>query len=127
MTSTPDPANGNGNSATRGLATVALLKVNFDAGRDHLGMFEPFVLDTWAELEQDGVAVADVRSAVMLRHQLAIPDDTVRTLLGRVQKRGFARREGGRYFKTDKEPPIADVAAASAQVEARQRRLAQAF
>jgi len=112
-------------SATRGLATVALLKVNFDAGRDHLGMFEPFVLDAWVALGGDGVSVEDVRAAVLERHQLTLPQNLVRTLLGRVQKQGYARREGGRYFKTDKQPNVADLTAARERVEERQELLAE--
>jgi hypothetical protein len=111
-------------SAIRGLATVALLKMNFDAGQDHISMFEPFVLDALAQLDADGVSADDVRSAVEERNQLALPVNTVRTVLGRAVKRGFQRREGGRYFRTDKRPSLPDLRLERRRVEERQRRLA---
>ena len=62
-------------SATKGLATVALLKMNFDAGRDHIGMFEPFVLDTLGQMDSETYGVEEVREAVVARHQLALPSE----------------------------------------------------
>ena len=114
-------------SATRGLATVALLKVNFDAGRDHISMFEPFVLDTLAHLHGDGLTADEVRAAVNQRHELSLPVNTVRTVLGRAVKAALQRREGGRYFHTHKEPGLPDLQLGRQRVEERQRRLAEAL
>src|SRR2546430_1364403 len=109
--------------ATRGLATVALLKVNFDAGRDHISMFEPFVLDTIAQINSDGFTSDQVRVATMDRHQLTLPVSAVATVLGRIVKRGFLKREGGRYFFTGKESVQPDLQIEREKVEERQRRL----
>src|SRR4051794_34372441 len=79
-------------SASRGLATVAMLKVNFDLRRDHIGMFEPMLLDTVANLPTQDFSTDEIRSAISARHELLLPADTVRTLLGRITKRGFLRR-----------------------------------
>jgi len=111
-------------TATRGLATVALLKLNFDAGRDHIAMFEPLVEEALAHLEGDGFQASDVRATVLRRHQLALPINTIQTLLGRVVKRGTLRREAGRYFFAGTLPASKDLEIERARVETRQRRLA---
>ncbi len=121
------PSDATPRSATRGLATVALLKVNFDAGRDHISMFEPFVLDTLSHLDADGVTADYVRAAVDERHQLALPVNVVRMALMRAVSRGFQRREGGRYFRTDKTPNLPDLRTERARIEERQGRLAEAL
>jgi hypothetical protein len=116
-----------GRSATRGLATIALLKVNFDAGRDHLSMFEPFVLDTISAVEVDGLTAADVRGIIQDRHQLALPVSAVTTLLGRASRQGYLRRDGGRYFATEEKPKTEDLKARRTRVERRQSLLAEAL
>jgi predicted transcriptional regulator len=113
--------------ASRGLATVALLKMNFDAGRDHLAMFEPFINDALAHLDGDGFQASDISAAVLRRNQLALPLNTVQTLLGRVVKKGNLRRDAGRYFFTDAKPVAPDLQKNRERVEARQRRLAAAL
>jgi hypothetical protein len=114
-------------TATRGLATVALLKVNFDAGRDHIAMFEPFVTDTLCSMALDGANAEDVHNALRDRHKLTLPLNTLKTLLGRSVKQQLIRREAGRYFRTDKTPSSGDLLDKRAQVEARQQQLAEAL
>lgn len=111
-------------SATKGLATVALLKVNFDAGHDHIGMFVPFVLDAVSILGGEGFGIDEVRAALEHRSQLSIPTNTLRTLITRVVKRGFVQREGGLYFLTGKKIEVDDLVAGRLKIEERQRRLA---
>jgi hypothetical protein len=111
-------------SATKGLATVAMLKVNFDAGRDHIAMFQPFVLDAVAHLDAD-LDTDDVRREVLARHDLGLPLNTVQTILGRVAKAGYLRREGGRYFRTEKPLKDPDLQIERAHMEERQKLLAQ--
>ena len=111
-------------SATKGLATVAMLKVNFDAGRDHVAMFQPFVLDAVAHLDAD-LGVKEVRREVLARHELSIPINALQTILGRVVRAGYLRREGGRYFRTEKPLGVTDVQKERSLVEARQKLLAR--
>src|ERR1039457_4048512 len=87
-----------GESAVRGLATVAMLKVNFDSGKDHLSMFEPFVIDTICSGSSDVINVTEIRKQIAQRHQLLLPIHTLRALLDRSRKQGFLKREGGQYF-----------------------------
>ncbi|HVA61577.1 MAG TPA: hypothetical protein VNG13_13735 [Mycobacteriales bacterium] len=113
--------------AVRGLATVALLKANFDSGRDHISMFEPFVIDTLATMDLDGASVEDVQRALRHRHRLSLPLNTLKTLLGRAKDRRLLRRDGGRYFRTAGTPTTSDLLERCATIEERQRRLAEAL
>jgi hypothetical protein len=86
-----------------------------DEGKDHLGLFEPFVEDVVCHLPSDHFVAAEVREAVDHTHGLLLPVDTIDTLLGRLRKRGL-RREGGRYFRTQPLPSL-DITAAKDQVQ----------
>lgn len=115
-------------SSTRGMATLAMLKTNFDRGRDHLSMFEPFVNDVAIHGLVDGATDAEIQRETASRHQLTLPLTTVRTLVSRAVKKKFLRREGGRYFKvTDGDDRPADILSLRAEIEERQARLADSF
>ena len=62
--------------AVRGLVTVALLKAQFDQGKDHIGMFLPFLLDTLAHMHVTNADAAMIKVAIEERHGLAIPTPT---------------------------------------------------
>ena len=47
----------------KGLATIALLKVHYDAGEDHIGMFIPFVADAVRQLGEGPSSPSLSRSA----------------------------------------------------------------
>lgn len=111
-------------TGARGLATLAMLKVNFDAGRDHIDMFLPFVLDVVASHPREDFLAEEIRDGVMSRHGLHIPLEPIRTMLSRVVKRGLARREAGRYFKLPSSTPPNDLRVQRAAVESANMRLA---
>lgn len=113
--------------AITGLATVALLKANYDEGRDHIAMFMPFVLDAVASLPSDDFDVANVRDAVFTRHRLSIPDATLRTLLNRAASKGAVKREYGRYFRKRDALKEADLTPARDRVEREQGQVAAAL
>lgn len=110
----------------KGLATVAMLKVNFDRGQDHIGMFEPFVLDAIGHLNATDFDVDAIRQVVRDRHDMQLPEATTRLLLQRVARSKALRREGGRYFRTDADIAVPDLRAERLRAEERQRRLASA-
>ena len=92
----------------RGLVTVALLKAQFDQGKDHIGMFLPFLLDTLAHMHVTNADAAMIKVAIEERHGLAIPTPTLRTLLKRARRHGVSR-QGGRYFITQSHLPDAGI------------------
>lgn len=110
--------------ASRGMATVAILKLNFDSGRDHISMFEPFVLDTISREESDKFDLETLRADLLARHQLSVPLPTLRTLLARISRQGYLKLRDGRYQRTDKAIKLDDLRLRREQVEGRQRRLA---
>ena len=86
-------------AARRGLATIAFLKARFDAGMDHLGMFQPFVEDAIRAAEVDEIELSTVQRSVRDTTGLYIPTDIVKTLLRRAARKGLLTRRGGRYFR----------------------------
>lgn len=117
--------------AVRGLATLAMLKANFDAGRDHVGMFEPFLLDTVRALDASHFDTEEIRDAIHRRHGLQIPRETLRVLLGRAVHDGYVNREGGRYFRLDdaiyRGSGIVDVEQERRETEARYEQIGVAL
>ena len=83
----------------RGLATVAFLKARFDAGADHLGMFQPVVENAIRNSQSDSIELAAVRAAIRASTGLYIPTDIVKTLLRRATRAGLLTREGGRFLR----------------------------
>jgi hypothetical protein len=104
-----------------------MLKANYDAGRDHITMFMPFLLDAVASLSSDDFDVQTIQAAVYSRHHLSVPDGTLRTLLQRAAGRGAVKREHGRYFRNRGKLQQADLTEARRRVEAEQALLAVAF
>lgn len=111
----------------RGLATLALLKTRFDQGHDHLGLLEPFVADAVTHYEGESFLPSDITPGLENRTGLAIPVDTMRTVLARFASRGLLRREGGRFLIKQGTFPDPEVDAASESIETRHRSLARAF
>ena len=89
----------NAPAEVRGLATIAILKVNFDAGQDHIDMFLPFVLDAVKSLDEDTFQLGQARVAITKRFRLTIPDHTLGTVLSRAVKRGYCRRSARHYVR----------------------------
>ena len=104
-------------SASRGLATLALLKANFDEGHDHIGMFQPFLIDAVSSLRKDDFQVDEIKHALLYRHGLDVPSHTLRTLLSRICRKGLVRRKYGRYFR-DPNFPESKIPEEKARIEA---------
>ncbi|MBX2990109.1 MAG: hypothetical protein KF749_02965 [Bacteroidetes bacterium] len=83
----------------KGLATLALLKANYDSGIDHLDMLLPFVADCIICFPYDDFSAQDMRNLLTERYGLKIPTTSMQMLLTRASKRKLVRREGGRYFR----------------------------
>ena len=112
--------------ATRGLVTVALLKAQFDQGRDYIGMFLPFVLDAVRHMNVTNADAEMIKMAIVDRHGFAIPIPTLRTLLKRARRHGIAR-QGGRYFFSKSDLPDAGIERRAGALEGEHHALAQAF
>lgn len=98
------PAAVSASKAAKGLATLAMLKVNFDRGHDHIEMFMPFVVDCAASIPAEEFGSEEVRALVLERYELNMPESVLATLLARIVRRGHLMRTAGRYKRTG--PPI---------------------
>ena len=113
-------------AVSRGLATLALLKTNFDEGHDHIGMFQPFIRDAISGLGKDDFQVHEIKDAIFSRHGLDVPSHTLGTLLKRTCRRGFVRREYGRYFR-ERNFPQSNISESIAKINAEHSHLTVAL
>ena len=111
-------------AARRGLATIAFLKARFDAGMDHLGMFQPFVEDAIRAAEVDEVELSTVQRSVRETTGLYIPTDIVKTLLRRAARKGLLTRRGGRYFRSKARGESGELRDRIEELEHRHQKLA---
>ena len=96
--------------ARDGLATVAFLKARFDAGKDHLDMFQPFVDEAIRHYKTDDIDLDGIRGAVRSSTGLRIPAQLLKTLLRRATKRKLLTRGGGRYLRSPHQNPDPEFA-----------------
>ena len=105
------------NKATKGLATLALLKVYYDKGQDYLGIFMPFVLDAIARNPDECFVTAEIKESISTLHSLEIPEVPLSTLLSRAVSKGYLNREAGRYFRLPSCNKIPDILIARESIE----------
>jgi hypothetical protein len=111
----------------KGLVTVAFLKTKLDDGVDHLGLFEPLILDALAHVGAPDFLADDIKAVVHDRTGLLLPSNAIQTLLGRCTKRGLVKREGGRFFRTPKAIPDSHFDRTRASIQAEQDLLGRAL
>jgi hypothetical protein len=111
----------------KGLATVAFLKTRLDQGHDHLGLFEPIILDALLHLLTQDFVATDIQAIVHERTSLLLPANTIQTLLGRCARRGLLQRAGGRFFRTAKTIQDPDLDTARGPLQTEQAVLGRAF
>jgi hypothetical protein len=76
-----------------------MLKANYDSGADHIDMLLPFVLDCINARQADDLTAEEARRALAQRHDVFAPLPAVQIVMNRATKRGYVRREGGKYLK----------------------------
>lgn len=125
-----ESGSGASGSQPKGLTTLALLQANYDAGRDYLSMFLPFVLDTIRARDSEDFSTPEIQDDISGRHCIRIPTDALEVLLTRAKRGNVIEREGGRYFRQPniyRGPEVVDLDARRAEVSEEQERLAEAF
>lgn len=113
--------------AAQGLATLALLKVNFDRGRDHLDMFMPFVADCVSAHPTDDFTTEEIRASLVTRHGLSLPESVLATLLVRSKKRGDLTRQAGRYIRMRGKLDHADISSTRDEIAGEHANVAEAL
>jgi hypothetical protein len=111
-----------------GLVTVAFLKAHLDEGSDHLSIFMPLVLDAVAQLQAQTFTTSDIQEAVATTHKIAMPQQTVATLLKRAKGKKYLYRDSGRYrCNPDAFFPALNVTSTKERINESQRRLGHAL
>jgi len=85
-----------------GLSTIALMKANYDEGKDYIDMFQPFILDSINKLKGDSFELVNFQKTLKKDQFLDIPIEVLKVLLSRTKRNGFLRKEQNRYYITNK-------------------------
>lgn len=88
-------------SAQRNLTSLAILKVNWDAGKDYIENFVPFVAQALLNSSQPEVSLPEIQSTLETEFGIIIPSGPLKTILKRAAKRGFVTRERNIYKRND--------------------------
>lgn len=81
----------------RAVASLAILKVNWDHRRDYIQNFVPFVLEALRVSGSEVVSIPEVQAQIAELFSLHIPQGALRTILKRAGRDGAAVREHGVY------------------------------
>jgi hypothetical protein len=98
------------------IASLAILKVNWDEGRDYIDNFVPFVAECLRRAPHPEVSLPDLQAALVQHFGFRIPQGALRTILGRAAKRGFVTRGAGIYRRNDRALRGLDLAQTRANV-----------
>lgn len=88
---------------TSAIASYAILKVNWEqpARRDYLDNFVLIVAEAIRQLPDDVVVLAALQTQIRQEFDLALPLNTVKTLLNRVKKAGYVELHAGTYRRNN--------------------------
>ena len=110
------------------LVTVAYLKALLDEGNDHLGIFIPLIIEVMTQFNQQSFIASEIQEGLATRHGIAMPIQTMTTLLQRLVTKKSLLREAGRYQRNPNQAlPQINVVSDKSQIEAEQRHLGKAL
>ena len=70
------------------IPSLAILKVNWDEGRDYIENFVPFVAECIRMAPQPEISVGDLQAAVRDTFGINIPQGALQIILGRAARHG---------------------------------------
>ena len=82
------------------IASLAVLKVNWDKGHDYIDNFVPFALEAVTKSKADALTVSDVQAYIQNQFGLKIPQGAINTLLRRLASHGYVKKQAGVYVRT---------------------------
>jgi len=82
---------------TRAITSLAILKVNWDHGRDYIQNFVPFIAEALRNADAEVVSIPEVQSKIAELFALHIPQGALRSILKRAVRANYAVREYGVY------------------------------
>lgn len=87
------------NGPSTALVSLAILKVNWDNNRDYLDIFVPIVAEAIRLADDEVVVTSRLQEDIRQRFGLIIPQNTLKSMLSRVKKRGYIRLENKIYYR----------------------------
>jgi hypothetical protein len=85
--------------STATLTSLAILKANWDQNqRDYIENFVPFVAHILAENTGSPISLADLQRSMQDSFGLNVPQNSLKTILGRARRRDYVKKEGDAYF-----------------------------
>ncbi len=81
------------------IVSLAVLKVNYDKGKDYLDNFLPIITECIRLSETDIVSIPEIQSILRSDFGLSIPQHTIKNILIRVKKKGFIYNHEGAFKK----------------------------
>ena len=82
---------------TRAIASLAILKVNWDQGRDYIQNFVPFIAEALRSTDAEVVSIPEIQSKIAELFALHIPQGALKTILKRAVRANYAVREHSVY------------------------------
>ncbi len=81
------------------VASLALLKVNWEKHKDYVDNFVPFVAECLRVRPEPQVALGDLQADILETFGIRIPESALKTILNRAAKSGYVRAERNVYVK----------------------------
>jgi hypothetical protein len=88
-------------ASLKAVATLAILKVNWDDERDYIANFVPLVAHCVRESGAEAVSVAEIQERATATFGLRIPQGALKTILRRACQDGLVRRSNNVYRPTE--------------------------
>ncbi len=76
-----------------------MLMVNAERGQNYSDSFVPFVAECMRTSPHQAISLADMQEAIRRTFGLAIPQGALKVVLERAVAQGYARKQGGVYFR----------------------------
>ena len=85
------------------IVSYAIIQVNWEQPnrRDYLDNFVLIVAEAIRQLPHDPITLADVQSQIQNAFGFNLPQNTIKSLLNRVKRRGYIEVSGGTYKRND--------------------------
>jgi hypothetical protein len=83
------------------IVSLAILKVNWDQGRDYVANFLPFAGEALRSIPQRRVSLPDIQTALFDQFGLRIPQGALKTILNSAARQGYVTRDAGDYVKNE--------------------------
>ena len=105
------------------LTSLAILKVNWDRGKDYVENFVPFVVECARTNSEQVISLPTMQRMVKDIFQLDLPQHFLQTTIIRATKRGYFRRDSGAIYKVPEECNKLDFKSTKDAVEATYQRV----